>query len=822
MTQMPATTQIRSVCIVSREFPPDTAYGGIARLVHMQAHALAAAGIAVHVVTLAPDGAERTVLDGGVVVHRVAQPSISTPADMGYAIAGVWSHVVAAKVAELDALVRFDVIQAQDYHAETLHLQRRPETPLAIYLNAPMKVVDGGCGRPTTVGQRAFAELEGIALRGADLLLHPTELVLAETRKAFGADLPPAVLVPHQVDVARFACPGREPWDGGVLRVLFLGRLEPLKGPDLALRAIAAARRRGVDARITLVGRDVAQPDGSSYRRGVLIPLMEELGLDFGDVRFVEQVDEHGVAQHLRHAHCALLPSRIENFHTAAVEALAAGLPVVTSDRSGLVCWVGPEDGLRPIPIAETDVFAEGAAAALADAAWIREAGFRGAAHVPVVFDAAEITRHQLAAYAAQVEARAAAAPALSSPPAATHAGAGAAGSELAVIVLAHNALPFTQRCLHSLLAHTDTRFRVLLVDNASTDGTAEWAGALDSRVTVVRSEVNLGVSGGRNAGLAAIEGEPDYIVFLDNDVEVLAGWWRPFAAALERDPEAGIAGEQGIAITVLPDRREILPIRESGVVECDMVIGFCMFIRARAVRTIGRFDENMSIFWHDDDYGMRARHLGWRVLHVLSRRVIHFEHKSSSLVDGIWAAPERPTELSDRNQAYLAEKWATQRAAEGATVLAYADELIEAPELLVAYARAVGAADGAVLAIYAPDWDPGALGAALEAPIAAAGLDADGAPELVAYAIPRDGRSELTMAHRLDALLTRRAPAGVFGAVPHVGAADGELLAEIIGRRERARGLGEAFAQPPSFDDRTVAGLCALVVGVGEPTERA
>ena len=782
---VPSTAPIRSVCLITREFPPDTSYGGIARVAHMQARALAQVGVAVHVLTFAPDGNARTSVDDGIVVHRVAQPVVQLPADMGYVLAGVWSQAIAEQYLLLDALVRFDAVLAQDYHAETLHLARRPETPLIVTLHAPMKVVNVGSGRPTTPGQRAFAELEGVALRGADLLLYPTELVFAETQRAFGAELPAAALCPFPVEASRFAVAERTPWSGGPLRIAFIGRLEPLKGADLALRAVAAAYRRGIDARITLVGRDVPQADGSSYRRGVLVPLMEELGLDFGAVRFVDQVDERGVAQHLRHADVALLPSLIENFHTAAVEALAAGVPVITSERNGLACWVRPENGLRTVAGAGGDAaaFAEGAADALADAEWIREAGLRCAAHVSVVFDAAEITRRQLAAYAAQIETKAAAAPAPAPAPP-------PAGPELAVIVLAHNALPFTQRCLRSLLAHTETPFRVILVDNASTDGTAEWAGALDPCVTVVRSEINLGVSGGRNAGLAAIEGEPDYIVFLDNDVEVLAGWWQPFAAALERDPEAGIAGEQGIAITVLPDRREILPIRESGVVECDMVIGFCMFMRARAVRTIGRFDENMSLFWHDDDdYGMSARQLGWHVLHVPSRRVIHFEHKSSSLVDGIWAAPGRPSELSDRNQAYLAEKWLTQRAAQGATVLAYADELVEAPELLVAYACAVGAAAGAVLAIYAPDWDPAALGAALEAPIAAAGLDADGAPELVAYAIPRDDRSELTIAYRLDAVLSARAPTGVFAAVPHVGTADGELLAEIVGRRTRALG---------------------------------
>ena len=794
---VPTPTPLRSVCVITREFPPDTSYGGIARVAHMQARALVDAGVAVHVISLAPDGATRTVLDDGIVVHRIAQPHLQLPADMGYVVAGAWSHAVNERFAQLDALVRFDAVLAQDYHAETLHLARRPELPLVVTLHAPMKVVNVGSGRATTPGQSAFAELEGVALRSADLLLHPTEFVLEGTRLAFGGDLPPVALCPFPLDLARFAVPGRKPWREGVLRVLYVGRLEPLKGPDLALRAVAAARARGVDARITLVGRDVAQSDGSSYRRGVLVPLMAELGLDFGDVRFVEQLAEAGIAQHLRHADVALLPSRIENFHTAAVEALAAGIPVITGARNGLACWVTPEDGLRTLPADDAAVFAAAAAAALADAAWLGTAGARGAACVSEAFEPAAATARLVELVAGAVATKAAAASAAASgaapapSPAPAPDPAAPAAPELAIVVLAHNALAYTQRCLRSIVAHTDTAFRVYLVDNASSDGTAAWCAALDPRITVIRSDVNLGVSGGRNAGLAAIEGEPGHIVFLDNDVEVLAGWWRPFHEALLDRPDAGIAGERGVRITVLADSREIEPLADTRVVGCDMVIGFCMFMRAAAVRTIGRFDENMSLFWHDDDdYGMRARRLGWAVLHVPSQRVLHFEHKSSKLVDGIWAAPETPTEMSDRNQAYLAAKWQAQAEAAGATILAHAGELVETPELLRAYTRAVAPGDAATLVIYAPGWDAEELGPALAPALAAAGLDGDEATghELIALAVPHDAATEIEIAHRIDAVLTQRSPAGTFAALPHADPGDLPLLAEIVARRARSR----------------------------------
>lgn len=786
---VPSTASVRSVCIITREFPPDTSYGGIARVAHMQARALVEAGVAVHVLTLAPDGNTRMTLDDGVVVHRIAQPGVQSPPDMGYVVAGIWSQAVAEQYRRLDTLVRFDAVLAQDYHAETLHLVRRPETPLIVTLHAPMKVVDGGCGRSTTPGQRSFAELEGVALRGADLLLHPTELVLAETRRAFGEDgLPPAALCPFPVDVGRFAVTGRESWSGGTVRVVFVGRLEPLKGADLALRAVAAARRRGVDARITLVGRDVPQADGSSYRRGVLVPLLAQLDLDFGDVRFVDQVDECGVAQHLRHADVALLPSLIENFHTAAVEALAAGVPVITGGRNGLACWVSAEDGLRTVAGAalggDPTAFVEGAADALADAAWLSSAGARAAARVAEAFDPAAVTARLLELVGEAVAMKAAGVPGTTPAPAPV-----TGDPSLGIIVLAHNALAYTLRCVRSLVAHTDTAFRVVVVDNASTDGTAAALAGIDSRVEVVSSEVNLGVSGGRNAGLATLAGgSHDYVVFLDNDVELLAGWWRPFHDALAGTPQAAIAGERGVRVTVTSTGREIETLTAAGLADVDMAIGFCMVMRAEAVAEIGRFDENMGLFWHDDDdYGMRARRLGWRVLHVGSQRVLHFEHRSSRSVDGIWDAAERPSDLSRRNQAYLAEKWRRRGQAGGKAaslgVLAFADELVERPELLRAYAATFSSADPVLLAIYAPGREENELFAALGPVVDAAGLSADGAPDVVALAVDPGEETALGLAHGIDCVLTGRAPTGTFAAPAHFDADSVDRLADLVER---------------------------------------
>jgi glycosyltransferase involved in cell wall biosynthesis len=95
--------------------------------------------------------------------------------------------------------------------------------------------------------------------------------------------------------------------------------------------------------------------------------------------------------------------------------------------------------------------------------------------------------------------------------------------------------------------------------------------------------------------------------------------------------------------------------------------------------------------------------------------------------------------------------------------VLAFADELVERPELLAAYGRAFGARDNATLAIYAPGWDDARAAELLPPVLVAAGIDGDDCADLLALAVPRDADNERTLAGRMHAILSERAPDGAF-----------------------------------------------------------
>jgi len=115
------------------------------------------------------------------------------------------------------------------------------------------------------------------------------------------------------------------------------------------------------------------------------------------------------------------------------------------------------------------------------------------------------------------------------------------------VVVVDHDGGALTLRCVESLLAldWPPDRLRVVLVDNASVDSLAPKLEGRDSRLSIVRSDVNLGFAGGCNAGIRLLLADVDYIALLNNDAEADAGWLRALVAALERDQSAGAASSK-------------------------------------------------------------------------------------------------------------------------------------------------------------------------------------------------------------------------------------------------------------------------------------
>jgi glycosyltransferase involved in cell wall biosynthesis len=357
----------------------------------------------VHVITKSQTGAEGIREDDGVIVHEIAEPTMAVPPQLHYLEIPLWSLMAATKYAQLDQAVGFDIVEAPDYRGEALHLQPRPETALIVWLHSTMMVVwNSTPGYERTPTDDAWHALEMAALERADLLLAPSQLLLDTTSGFLGDRMRPVELMPYLFDADQFPAK-RVARDAGPLQVLFYGHIEPRKNPEVALHTVAELQRRGIDAELTVLGKNV-----DFHTERVLQPLASELGLS--GVRYVPHTDIDGLRATLAGADVAILASRFDNSPLTVFESLSSGVPVITSDKVGTASWIEPENGLLTLPIDDPAEFGRRAADAI-DSDWI-STGDRAAARMREMFSPAVVTERLLDCYARLMATRERTAPA--------------------------------------------------------------------------------------------------------------------------------------------------------------------------------------------------------------------------------------------------------------------------------------------------------------------------------------------------------------------------------------------------------------------------
>ena len=208
----------------------------------------------------------------------------------------------------------------------------------------------------------------------------------------------------------------------------------------------------------------------------------------------------------------------------------------------------------------------------------------------------------------------------------------------ISVVVLNYNGKQFLDDCLTSLVAQSYRDFEVIVVDNASTDGSVEHLVVNYPWVRVVRNEKNLGFAGGTNAGIGEAKG--GFILTLNNDT-------RADSRFIERlvGPMCAHAGVGMCASKMLfPDGRinsAGICISRSGAAwdrgmfeqdkgQYDLreeVFGPCAgaaLYRKEMLEEIGLFDEDFFLYMEDVDLAFRGRLAGWKCIYVPEAKVYH------------------------------------------------------------------------------------------------------------------------------------------------------------------------------------------------------
>ena len=180
---------------------------------------------------------------------------------------------------------------------------------------------------------------------------------------------------------------------------------------------------------------------------------------------------------------------------------------------------------------------------------------------------------------------------------------------EIFIIILNWNGKSDTLVCLNSIQSLQYLYYKIIIVDNGSTDGSVHEIRALHPKMTIIETGQNLGYAEGNNVGIRyALEHDADYILLLNNDTTVAPDLLDQLVNAAQKDPDAGVfgatllymdkpdtvwfAGAQWNAQTLTfdyPYQDQPLPDNLSSAT--DYACGAALFFRAEVARSIGLLD---------------------------------------------------------------------------------------------------------------------------------------------------------------------------------------------------------------------------------------
>jgi GT2 family glycosyltransferase/serine acetyltransferase len=234
---------------------------------------------------------------------------------------------------------------------------------------------------------------------------------------------------------------------------------------------------------------------------------------------------------------------------------------------------------------------------------------------------------------------------------------------ELSIIVLNYRTADLSIDCLATLEPEMAEGVSVLVVDNASGDGSAERIEAhISDRgwsnwARVLQSPVNGGFAAGNNLGIRSVDAAA--YVLLNSDTLVRPGAVAALREAMRQNPDAGIIGAQCVGrdghvqdsyFRFPGPLSELIRVARTGPVtramarydvvlpgraepsELDWVGFACVLIRREVLETVGPLDEGYFMYYEDVDYCHRAQQAGWRVMHCPEATVVHLIGGSSDV----------------------------------------------------------------------------------------------------------------------------------------------------------------------------------------------
>jgi len=316
-----------NICLLSREYPPETHIGGIGTYTQNMGRALADAGHTVHVVAATADRST-TEQDGPVPVHRLHWPSIRPRALRHFA----YARALAPALARINC--KFDIIQGSEFGAEGIWLSIVRHAPLITRLATPRFVVDDLMNTNCVARDHVLNWMEKAQTLRSDGIFTSTNALASKVSERWRIPRERITVIPNSISISRVierAARGRVPEKlRGVQYVCYFGRLEERKGVAVLAHALPALFDRYPRVSMVFVGRDLG------FRgRPTKEYILQQVGERSDRCIFFDNLPQEELFPVVKAARLVVLPSLWEAFGFVCVEAMALGRPVIATSGSG-------------------------------------------------------------------------------------------------------------------------------------------------------------------------------------------------------------------------------------------------------------------------------------------------------------------------------------------------------------------------------------------------------------------------------------------------------------------------------------------------------
>lgn len=275
---------------------------------------------------------------------------------------------------------------------------------------------------------------------------------------------------------------------------------------------------------------------------------------------------------------------------------------------------------------------------------------------------------------------------------------------DISVIIAAGDELRLLKESICAAdLACAGLGHELIVVDNASRDGTSDWLAAVYPQTKVLRQDRRIGLSEARNRGIAESRG--DLLLFLDSDTRLKPEAARMLLRFMHNHPDVGIAGPRITSpdgtfqescrgyqtwssfvrrgLRRPPRGRDRLLVelarKATRPIPVDWVLGACQIVRRQAVEDVGPMDEGFRLYYGDVEWCWRMMHHGWKVCYVPSAECVHhYRRLSARLPPNRWTIVHIRDFLRFRRRARRLHSHGRRGDGDGKIRILYLNDVVE------------------------------------------------------------------------------------------------------------------------------------------------